>query len=117
MSEFNINHQSIKTFPSPTAYLRCHLLHSAYPVSCHLLRFAHPVSCHLLHSDGKFFVYLQQNTPPHIDKRILETILTDQAEELVQKQTLRFCRRKEEDISHEGFDIAVRPVYDYVLTD
>lgn len=33
-----------------------------------------------------------------MDKRILETILTDQAEELVQKQTLRFCRRKEEDL-------------------
>ncbi|MDE5652982.1 MAG: ATP-binding protein [Muribaculaceae bacterium] len=32
-----------------------------------------------------------------MDKRILETILADQAEELILKQNLRFCRRKEED--------------------
>lgn len=32
-----------------------------------------------------------------MDKRILETILADQAEELAFKQTLRFCKRKEED--------------------
>lgn len=32
-----------------------------------------------------------------MDKRILETILSDQAEELVLKQTKRFCQRKEED--------------------
>ena len=32
-----------------------------------------------------------------MDKRILETILADQAEELEQKQTIRFCQRKEED--------------------
>ena len=33
-----------------------------------------------------------------MDKRILETILADQAEELVLKQNLRFCKRKEEDL-------------------
>lgn len=33
-----------------------------------------------------------------MDKRILETILADQAEELVQKGNLRFCQRKEEDL-------------------
>lgn len=32
-----------------------------------------------------------------MDKRILETILTDQAEELALKQSIRFCQRKEED--------------------
>ena len=32
-----------------------------------------------------------------MDKRILETILTDQVEELVLKQSIRFCQRKEED--------------------
>lgn len=32
-----------------------------------------------------------------MDKRILETILADQAEELALKQTLHFCQRKEED--------------------
>lgn len=32
-----------------------------------------------------------------MDKRILETILSDQIEELVQKQNIRFCRRPEED--------------------
>ena len=32
-----------------------------------------------------------------MDKRILETILSDQMEELVQKQNIRFCRRPEED--------------------
>ncbi|MDE6301164.1 MAG: ATP-binding protein [Muribaculaceae bacterium] len=32
-----------------------------------------------------------------MDKRILETILTDQAEELALKKNLHFCRRKEED--------------------
>lgn len=32
-----------------------------------------------------------------MDKRTLETILADQAEELAIKQTLRFCKRKEED--------------------
>lgn len=32
-----------------------------------------------------------------MDKRTLETILADQAEELVLKQTLHFCQRKEED--------------------
>lgn len=32
-----------------------------------------------------------------MDKRILETILADQAEELAQKRNLRFCRRAEED--------------------
>jgi hypothetical protein len=32
-----------------------------------------------------------------MDKRILETILTDQAEELEMKRNLRFCQRKEED--------------------
>ena len=32
-----------------------------------------------------------------MDKRILETILSDQAEELALKRKLRFCRRKEED--------------------
>lgn len=32
-----------------------------------------------------------------MDKRILETILVDQAEELALKQTLRFCQRREED--------------------
>ncbi len=31
-----------------------------------------------------------------MDKRILETILTDQAEELALKQSIRFCQRKEE---------------------
>lgn len=31
-----------------------------------------------------------------IDKRILETILSDQAEELSMKQSIRFCERKEE---------------------
>lgn len=33
-----------------------------------------------------------------MDKRILETILADQAEELAQKSNLRFCHRKEEDL-------------------
>ena len=33
-----------------------------------------------------------------IDKRILETILSDQSEELEMKQSIRFCRRKEEDL-------------------
>ena len=33
-----------------------------------------------------------------MDKRILETILADQAEELAQKGNLRFCQRKEEDL-------------------
>lgn len=33
-----------------------------------------------------------------IDKRILETILSDQLEELVMKHSMRFCRRKEEDL-------------------
>lgn len=33
----------------------------------------------------------------HMDKRILETILADQAEELALKQSLHFCKRKEED--------------------
>lgn len=33
-----------------------------------------------------------------MDKRILETILSDQAEELKIKQSLRFCTRKEEDL-------------------
>lgn len=32
-----------------------------------------------------------------MDKRILETILTDQAEELALKQSIHFCQRKEED--------------------
>ncbi|WP_302574205.1 hypothetical protein [uncultured Duncaniella sp.] len=32
-----------------------------------------------------------------MDKRILETILSDQSEELAMKQNLRFCKRKEED--------------------
>lgn len=32
-----------------------------------------------------------------MDKRILETILTDQVEELALKQSIRFCQRKEED--------------------
>lgn len=32
-----------------------------------------------------------------MDKRILETILTDQAEELALKQSIRFCQRKEEE--------------------
>lgn len=32
-----------------------------------------------------------------MDKRILETILTDQAEELALKQEIRFCQRNEED--------------------
>lgn len=32
-----------------------------------------------------------------MDKRILETILSDQIEELVQKQNIRFCRRPEVD--------------------
>lgn len=32
-----------------------------------------------------------------MDKRILETILSDQAEELALKKNLRFCKRKEED--------------------
>lgn len=32
-----------------------------------------------------------------MDKRLLETILTDQAEELALKQSIRFCQRKEED--------------------
>lgn len=32
-----------------------------------------------------------------MDKRILETILTDQAEELASKKSMRFCQRKEED--------------------
>lgn len=32
-----------------------------------------------------------------MDKRILETILTDQAEELALKQAIRFCQRNEED--------------------
>lgn len=32
-----------------------------------------------------------------IDKRILETILTDQAEELRQKKNLKFCHRREEE--------------------
>lgn len=32
-----------------------------------------------------------------MDKRIFETILTDQAEELALKRNLRFCRRKEEE--------------------
>lgn len=32
-----------------------------------------------------------------MDKRLLETILADQAEELAQKKLLHFCRRKEED--------------------
>lgn len=32
-----------------------------------------------------------------MDKRILETILADQAEELALKQSLHFCKRKEED--------------------
>lgn len=32
-----------------------------------------------------------------MDKRILETILSDQIEELVQKQNIHFCRRLEED--------------------
>jgi len=33
-----------------------------------------------------------------MDKRILETILADQVEELAQKSNLRFCQRKEEDL-------------------
>lgn len=33
-----------------------------------------------------------------MDKRILETILADQAEELVLKQNLHFCKRQEEDL-------------------
>lgn len=33
-----------------------------------------------------------------MDKRILETILADQAEELALKKNLRFCKRKEEDL-------------------
>ncbi|MDE5791658.1 MAG: ATP-binding protein [Muribaculaceae bacterium] len=33
-----------------------------------------------------------------MDKRILETILADQAEELTQKGNLHFCQRKEEDL-------------------
>ena len=33
-----------------------------------------------------------------MDKRILETILADQAEELTLKNKLRFCQRKEEDL-------------------
>lgn len=32
-----------------------------------------------------------------MDKRVLENILADQAEELAMKQTIRFCQRKEED--------------------
>lgn len=32
-----------------------------------------------------------------MDKRILESILADQAEELALKRNLRFCKRKEED--------------------
>lgn len=32
-----------------------------------------------------------------MDKRILETILADQAEDLAQRKTLRFCQRREED--------------------
>lgn len=33
-----------------------------------------------------------------MDKRLLENILADQADELVQKQKIRFCKRKEEDL-------------------
>lgn len=33
-----------------------------------------------------------------MDKRLLENILADQAEELVQKQKIHFCKRKEEDL-------------------
>lgn len=33
-----------------------------------------------------------------MDKRILETILADQAEELTQKNNIHFCQRKEEDL-------------------
>ena len=33
-----------------------------------------------------------------MDKRLLENILADQAEELAQKQKIRFCKRKEEDL-------------------
>lgn len=33
-----------------------------------------------------------------MDKRMLETILADQAEELAQKNKIRFCQRKEEDL-------------------
>ena len=33
-----------------------------------------------------------------MDKRILETILADQAEELSLKRTMRFCKRKEESL-------------------
>jgi hypothetical protein len=32
-----------------------------------------------------------------MDKRVLETILADQADELLQKQSIHFCQRKEED--------------------
>lgn len=32
-----------------------------------------------------------------MDKRVLETVLTDQAEELMLKKSIRFCQRKEED--------------------
>ena len=33
-----------------------------------------------------------------MDKRLLENILADQADELAQKQKIRFCKRKEEDL-------------------
>ena len=43
------------------------------------------------------FIIFAVSTLSIMDKRILETILADQADELAQKKVLQFCRRKEED--------------------
>lgn len=45
----------------------------------------------------KLFIIFVADKMNVMDKRILETILSDQAEELALKQTLHFCQRKEED--------------------
>ena len=45
----------------------------------------------------KLFIIFVADKMNVMDKRILETILADQAEELALKQTLHFCQRKEED--------------------